>query len=1340
MEPEPRPISDPPATAGPGAMASFTPEEGQAPLGNADHLRLLRLLGRGPLAAVCLAEDTMAGRLVAAKILPGELCGASEEGIRLRKALVPAAHASHPGLIPLRHLHEVWEADAGARALGLERGALVLVSDYVRGTDLSQWVARHAGAASRRRAVLRALGGVAEALDHAHGAGVAHGALSPGNILVRADGTGAVSDLGASRELRRSLHALGLAPARLPESAPWLAPESAAGAPATPAEDVYAFTALLLGALAGDLARHPQDVLPLPWLTPALNSFLGDAISPDPARRPARCGQIATAVQVAAADAEESAAPVPGAGVPRLVLEPAGGLGVQSPASGPRPETQGGEAPAHGPRGLAPAAEAPVPAAESASAAADRTGPAPGIPEGPLPVGAPIRLAATAEAAGATASEQPSPPAAVPAAGSVPGEAVRVAEPVRTVPPVPGRREGRAWPARGVWVAAAAAALLLVGVWVLRPRLPAAATALAEPGWATLDEQTRLAPRFAYTLTLGGGSTPPRLRFRLLGQTRRVDILLEGTSVRALEVRGPRRSAVVGEGSLPAPCAASDVLAVTASPDSLEVFRNGERAVLIPWPGEAIAKVQCQAPEGAGSPGAFRLQKIATLVFADDFMHGEDELGEWEVRSGQWTVHALENPIRSANPFSFLGRGPEALATAGHWFWRGYRLAAAAHPLPGSSFGLKFCWTPPDCGYAVLWSPGADGTGTLRLTRTTPDGTRELATASLGFVPGQWYRLEASQIEDSVRVAVDGRTLISAVDPSPLLGGGVGLWTRGGEGTVFDDVSVGPVEQIEIDFARQSARDLGLLRPLPEGPGRGFCVGGILLENACVETRLQGLAGTRAGDGVELLARHARGEEVALRLGPGKEGWGVRLLARRPAGETVLAESPLATPPDDARVSLHVLGNEAWGTLDGNLILFAGDVTVRGPGLGGVRLPAGGPVTQRALEVRAERPLPELANRVETFEYESSMQSWSSPVLEWNIDYGAKLPVYWHRSDFWQDFTVVMRVRDLPAATASGVVGLAWRPPAADSGPSPGGPLSLLLDPAARELRLVGLPEGAMSLKLMSQRVNELGLERRGGHVLARLDGRVIWDEPLPDALRGLCEIGRYGRGNTREWAEAVTIRAAGVETYPFQRAPVEWFPVRGTWEVTNRWQCDPRWSFYSGVQRGGVACNWYKHRHGPNVTVEFFAGPKMDQDRGRKYEYAGDINAVICADGRDITSGYSFLFGGWDDRGSQIVRGAEIVGENRRIVIPREGSTHRRWFYIKLRKAGDLLSFWVDGSLVATYRDPGPLTGDRFGLWTWDNGIMVAQCRVSSDRIGECVPPVLPAGNAAPRTPYDRQ
>lgn len=1292
-----------------------------SPIGTVDHLRLLRPLGQGPAVPAFVAEDTVASRLLAVKVLPAAVRSDAPAASRLRKALVPAAHLSHPAIVPLRHLHEVWEVDALARDLGFAPGMLLLVSDQVRGTPLDQWLARAHPGGNPRRAVLRAFDSLAEALDYAHAAGVAHGALSPGNLLVKSDGRVYLSDLAASRELRHTLAELGLGLDEPPRAAPWKAPETRPDTPATAAEDVYAYTALLIGALAGDLASPAQQHLPFPWLSPAQNSFLAAALSPDPARRPERCGQIATALQVAAADASETATWGRSPGPAAPALAPAA-TPLRPAALSPTPVVRAvSEAPRPTPSGpviAAPAVLTPIRPAPPPVAVAPAAVPVP-LPVAPAPL-------------------PPPTPAAVPAAPCVPAAPAPAAAPAHA--PLP-RRPSRA-PALAVNAALAAAllaVLLLAGLWAWRRYAPAPAGSPAEPAWTTVDEQNRLAPRFAYALTVASGVESPRLKLRLIGQTRRLDLTLDGANVSAREVTGRDRSAVLGQATLPAPCKAADTIAVTATPDSVELFVNGLRAVSAPWPLETMLKAQWQVPPGAAAPGPFRFQRIATLVFADDFMHGEEELGEWKAQSGTWTVHALQNPIRSANPFSFLGRGDDALATAGQWFWRGYRFAAAAHPLPGTSFGAKFCWNAPDLTYEVLWTAGTAGPGTLRLARVTPAGTSELANASLGFVPAQWYRLEVSQVEGSITVSIDGTRVISAVDPNPLLGGAVGLWSKGGEGTVFDDVSVSPVEHVRFDFAKQSGRGVSLLRPLTVEAGAGACVGGVLLENACVSTWLQGLADAKPGFSVDLLARRRGGEELALRLGRDAGGWQARILARQAGRETVLTDDRMTPPGADTRVSLHVLGAEAWATVDGNLVTFASEVPIRGQGIAGVRLPADTAVTQRALEVCPERPLEEIENRVETFEHEASMQNWSSPVLEWNPEYGGKRPTYWHRSDFWQDFSATLRVEDLPADSASGPLGLACRFPEKPAGATEMPTLSLVLDPETRELQLIGLPQGPQALKLVKQRVSELALERRGGRALARLNGRVVWNEPLPDTLRGLCEIGRYGRGNTNEWAEAVVIRAAGAETYPFKHAPAEWFPVRGVWEVTNRWQCDPRWSFYSGVQRGGVACNWNKVRHGPNVTVEFFAGPKMDQDRGRKYEYAADINAVIAADGKDISSGYSFLFGGWDDRGSQIVRGTEIVGENRRIAIPRESSTHRRWFYVKLRKAGNQLSFWIDGSLVATYQDPKPLTGDRFGLWTWDNGIMVAQCRVSSDVTGESVPPLGPAGDVVPKTPYDR-
>jgi hypothetical protein len=132
------------------------------------------------------------------------------------------------------------------------------------------------------------------------------------------------------------------------------------------------------------------------------------------------------------------------------------------------------------------------------------------------------------------------------------------------------------------------------------------------------------------------------------------------------------------------------------------------------------------------------------------------------------------------------------------------------------------------------------------------------------------------------------------------------------------------------------------------------------------------------------------------------------------------------------------------------------------------------------------------------------------------------------------------------------------------------------------------------------------------------------------------------------------------------------------------------------------------------DTTLEFYAGIKMDAERGRKYEYASDMNATLCADGNDLTSGYNFLFGGWHDQRSAIMKGDKIVVETAASVIPREDNIHRRWFYLKARKHGNRLEFYVDNNRILEYEDKQPLTGTRAAIWTYNNGLMVSRVRLS--------------------------
>ena len=61
--------------------------------------------------------------------------------------------------------------------------------------------------------------------------------------------------------------------------------------------------------------------------------------------------------------------------------------------------------------------------------------------------------------------------------------------------------------------------------------------------------------------------------------------------------------------------------------------------------------------------------------------------------------------------------------------------------------------------------------------------------------------------------------------------------------------------------------------------------------------------------------------------------------------------------------------------------------------------------------------------------------------------------------------------------------------------------------------------------------------------------------------------------------------------------------------------------------------------------------------------------------------------------------------------------SFHRRWWMIKAERVGDRLSLYMDNQLILQARDPEPIPAGRVGIWTHDNGIMLARVRISYQR-----------------------
>lgn len=134
---------------------------------------------------------------------------------------------------------------------------------------------------------------VTSALMAAHGAGVTHRDVKPGNVLLCRDGRVKLTDFGIARSAaEQTLTATGL----LLGSPAYIAPEVASGKPATPSADIWGLGALLFACLegrppydAGDPLRTLTAVVqdPVPPFPHAgrLTALLGSLLQKDPRRR-----------------------------------------------------------------------------------------------------------------------------------------------------------------------------------------------------------------------------------------------------------------------------------------------------------------------------------------------------------------------------------------------------------------------------------------------------------------------------------------------------------------------------------------------------------------------------------------------------------------------------------------------------------------------------------------------------------------------------------------------------------------------------------------------------------------------------------------------------------------------------------------------------------------------------------------------------------------------------------------------------------------------------------------------------------------------------------------------
>lgn len=237
-------------------------------IGGRYHLEAV--LGRGGFGEVWSAQDPVAARAVAIKLLHPEHLKKPATRARFAEEAEALARLDHPGIARL----------LDADAFGPEP---YLVLALAPGRPLRAWIAEAATTGPRwsLEAVLRLVDGLADALQAAHTRGVVHRDLKPGNILLEAPpGVGApvLIDFGLAKLLdaERAATTVG----RVLGTPLYVSPEQITGGPIDPRSDLFALATItyelltLRWAWARDWDDRPLPAVSMPAPLQSLNAPL----------------------------------------------------------------------------------------------------------------------------------------------------------------------------------------------------------------------------------------------------------------------------------------------------------------------------------------------------------------------------------------------------------------------------------------------------------------------------------------------------------------------------------------------------------------------------------------------------------------------------------------------------------------------------------------------------------------------------------------------------------------------------------------------------------------------------------------------------------------------------------------------------------------------------------------------------------------------------------------------------------------------------------------------------------------------------------------------------------
>src|SRR5207248_7647551 len=192
------------------------------------------------MAVVWRGYDTELKRTVAVKVLHSHLHARADIRRRFDREAQAVARLHHP------HILDVYDFS------GLSAQEAYLVTEFIRGCTLRVFGDQQSFDPPDLAAA--ALLPIAEALEHAHAAGVVHRDLKPENVMVREDGVVKLTDFGIAAILdpEEKFTATGA----ILGSPAHLAPETIEGKPADPRSDLFSFGTIFYWLSTGEMPFH----------------------------------------------------------------------------------------------------------------------------------------------------------------------------------------------------------------------------------------------------------------------------------------------------------------------------------------------------------------------------------------------------------------------------------------------------------------------------------------------------------------------------------------------------------------------------------------------------------------------------------------------------------------------------------------------------------------------------------------------------------------------------------------------------------------------------------------------------------------------------------------------------------------------------------------------------------------------------------------------------------------------------------------------------------------------------------------------------------------------------